>query len=277
MVVDAHPRRDGRVVGQAVGLAAGDDGDAPDQSASSWGCPRCDEVPISASPAAATSPSVASTTGTWNSAPAEARTTFGLNTSTEPGVTTTASTPAASAERRIVPTLPGSASAVGDDDEAGGVERARAGSGLATSANRPVGRSVAVMRSATPGPSRWAGVPAHGVDAGRVELRLDAPPGGQRLGDERRALDDEGALVPTRTAAPLEAPQPLDPGVGERQAGARAGPGVHGRRRAQAAWSAAFAVSTSRPKAAASVTARSARILRSTSMPAALSPAMNRL
>ena len=49
------------------------------------------------------------TTGTWNSAPAEARTTFGLKTSTEPTVSTTASAPAASAERRMVPTLPGSA------------------------------------------------------------------------------------------------------------------------------------------------------------------------
>ena len=41
--------------------------------------------------------------------PAVARTTFGLYGSTEPSVNTTASAPAASAERMMVPALPGSA------------------------------------------------------------------------------------------------------------------------------------------------------------------------
>ncbi len=47
-------------------------------------------------------------TGTWNTAPADARTTLGLNTSTVPSSTTTRAAPAASATRRIVPRLPGS-------------------------------------------------------------------------------------------------------------------------------------------------------------------------
>jgi hypothetical protein len=43
-----------------------------------------------------------------NIAPADARTTFGLKASTVPLVSITALAPAASAERRIVPKLPGS-------------------------------------------------------------------------------------------------------------------------------------------------------------------------
>ena len=53
--------------------------------------------------------SVASITGTRNSEPALALTTFGLYGSTDPGVSTTAFAPAASAERMMVPALPGSA------------------------------------------------------------------------------------------------------------------------------------------------------------------------
>ena len=48
------------------------------------------------------------TTGTWKSDPADARTVFGLVGSTVPSQQTTASTPAASAVRIIVPALPGS-------------------------------------------------------------------------------------------------------------------------------------------------------------------------
>ena len=48
---------------------------------------------------------------------------------------------------------------------------------------------------------------------------LEADAGGHRLGEQPGALDDEGAFLPTRTAAPQEAPQPLDLGVGEGEAG----------------------------------------------------------
>ena len=47
-------------------------------------------------------------TGTWNSDPVVARTTFGLYGSTVRPVSTTASAPAASAARMIVPRFPGS-------------------------------------------------------------------------------------------------------------------------------------------------------------------------
>ncbi|CAB4898268.1 unannotated protein [freshwater metagenome] len=95
------------------------------------------------------------------------------------------------------------------------------------------------------------------------ELCLDIPIGRDGLLDQDSTLDDKRTLVPTSTAAPQEAPQSLNIGVLETQ------------RRAQA--SAALADSTILPNDSMSVTARSARILRSTSMPAALRPAMNRL
>ena len=98
---------------------------------------------------------------------------------------------------------------------------------------------------------------------GRVET-LDRPAGGHDLVDQRPALHHEGALVRTRTAAPEQAPQSLNPGVREAQFEA-------------VAQRAALAASTRAPNAAGSFTASSARILRSTSTPAAFRPAMNRL
>ena len=200
----------------------------PTRSASCGACPRCDEVPTSASPAAATSSSVRRRRpGTWNSAPAEARTTFGLNTSTEPGVTITASTPAASAERRIVPTLPGSA-------------RRSATTTKAAAPSVSGDRRPAARRPRTAGwASRWRrrarsrrselvhGAPASrrpGVTPGATNCASIGHPAATASAMSDRALDDEGALVPTRTAAPQEAPQSLDRGVGERRA-APVGPG----------------------------------------------------
>ncbi len=114
----------------------------------------------------------------------------------------------------------------------------------------------------TPVASTNAADPVTGVVPGGDELGLDLPSGAGRFTDELAPLDDERTVVGTRTAAPEQAPQPLDLGVVERQ---------------RVVQSAALADATSDANAAASVTARSARILRSTSMPAALSPAMNRL
>ena len=165
---------------------------------------------------------------------------------------------------------------VGDDDEPGVGQPARPGGRvLRTTANRPGGVSVAAIRSATPVGQRVCRSrrrrPAS--TPGATVLGLDRPAGGDRLADEGRALDDERTVLGTRTAAPEQAPQPLDLGVGE-CASPAASPPWHAD---QLAAERALAASTSAPKAAASVTARSARILRSTSMPAALSPAMNRL
>jgi hypothetical protein len=52
--------------------------------------------------------SVTRATGKWNSEPADARTVFGLYTSTDVAENTTASAPAASADRITVPAFPGS-------------------------------------------------------------------------------------------------------------------------------------------------------------------------
>lgn len=91
---------------------------------------------------------------------------------------------------------------------------------------------------------------------------LDRPAGPQRLRQQTKSLDDECTLLVTRTAAPQQAPQSLNPGV---------------RVREQFAQRAPFAAVVKALNAAGSVTARSARTFRSTSMPAALRPAMKRL
>jgi hypothetical protein len=103
------------------------------------------------------------------------------------------------------------------------------------------------------------------------ELSFDLPSPGDGFLDQDLPFDDEGTLIPTRTAAPDQAPQSLNvrvlvavlisrlefPWIGQA--------------------SAALAAATNLPKASMSRTARSARILRSTSISAAFSPAMNRL
>ncbi len=94
------------------------------------------------------------------------------------------------------------------------------------------------------------------------ELLGEPPSGVEGLQDQAAPLDHERTILDTRTAAPEQAPQSLNVcvRVGER-----------------VAQSAALAAATTAVKAAASVTARSASDLRSTSIPAAFSPAMNRL
>ena len=113
------------------------------------------------------------------------------------------------------------------------------------------------------------GVRADSASTGRHELGLDLPPSIDRLTDQRGSFHDERTVVGTRTAAPREAPQSLNLGAREHE------PMIG--RMARCAQSAALAEATSALNAAASVMARSASILRSISMPAALRPAMNRL
>ena len=84
------------------------------------------------------------------------------------------------------------------------------------------------------------------------------------LMDETDPFDDKSSGVVTRTAAPDEAPQLLNPWVRRRQV-------------VSAQLSAPLAVATNLANASASRTAMSARILRSTSTPAAFRPAMKRL
>ena len=88
------------------------------------------------------------------------------------------------------------------------------------------------------------------------------PTGADRLPNQRRSFDDERTFVGTRTAAPHEAPQSLNLRIGEGEGFAQ---------------SAARACSTSTVNVAGAVMAMSASTLRSTSMPAALRPAMKRL
>jgi len=148
---------------------------------------------------------------------------------------------------------------------------------------------------------------AYGPTAGIDVLRLDLPGAGHSLLDQHRALDDKGKVVPTRTAAPDQAPQSLDLRVLESVLVAGLVLARIGKCRALAPLttrealaplttrealaplttrealaplayaSAAFAEATSLPNASMSLTAMSARILRSTSISAAFRPAMNRL
>ena len=199
-VVDAHPVVDRRVGGEAVGLAAEDDGDAAApvggrvrRAAGATTSRSC------GSPAARTSATVGRTTGTWNSAPADARTTFGFVQSTVPGVTTSASTPAASAERRIVPRLPGSASRSATTTNAARSRTSVATAGSRTTANRPGAVSVALIRSATPGASRVHRPGAvDRADAGRDELRPRRP--SRRRPPRRRARRPRRRTHPRRNA-----------------------------------------------------------------------------
>ena len=108
----------------------------------------------------------------------------------------------------------------------------------------------------------------YGASARRDELRLDLPPDSRGLCDQGWTFDDEDTFLGTRTAAPQEAPQSLNLWVRKGELVAQ---------RAALLSSAALAAWTSAVNAAASVMARSLITLRSTSMPAALSPAMNRL
>ncbi len=162
------------------------------------------------------------------------------------------------------PQVAGIANPVGDDDELGALEHDRVRRRRADDGEQPRRRVCGRDPLGHTGPELMDGSPCRGHrrDPRSHELGLDRPPGGHCLTDERRSLDDERRLLVTRTAAPREAPQSLDLRVGESE---------------RLGQSAALAASTRRANAAASVTARSARTLRSTSMPAALSPAMNRL
>src|SRR5690606_30775932 len=116
---------------------------------------------------------------------------------------------------------------------------------------------------------------------GSVEQRLRGVVGGEhvgdghagveRLGQEDGAVDDEGARLRARSAAPRGAPQLLDPWVPgpDRTPTARCYAGSLDE--------ASLAAFTRAANAAGSRTARSARTLRSTSISASRSPAMNRL
>ena len=87
----------------------------------------------------------------WNSDPAEARTVFGLVGSTVPWQQTTASTPAASAVRIMVPTLPGSRTSMQTTTIPPPPGRPGRPAAKATTATTGCGVTVSVTRPMTPG------------------------------------------------------------------------------------------------------------------------------
>src|SRR5437764_930121 len=102
-----------------------------------------------------------STTGTWKSAPAEARTVFGLVTSTEPRQKITPWAPAASALRIRVPPLPGSRTSTPTTRSLGSAPwpaatSARPGGRRRATASTGWGVTVPAPRARTPGAGRWS-------------------------------------------------------------------------------------------------------------------------
>ena len=221
--------------------------------------------------------------------PAEDRTHFGDHGSAEPAANRTAPNPAASAVRSSVPALPGSAMPTRTSTATPAGTSSTVCSGRRAMAAMPWDVTASVALASTPGTTVWTATrrrqAGRRIGAGLDEDDVELDAGGDGVGHEDRSLDDDGGLVVAGAAIGRQAPQPLEVG-GSRAATRRTrplGPGCVWTWRpepslAQAAASlAAEACFTRAAKAAASVTARSARTLRSTSMPAAFRPAMKRL
>ena len=246
--------------------------------------------PAAASSGATSAGSCRTAKGTWKSDPAEARTVLGLYGSTESPAKITAVDPEASAARSTVPALPGSrtstrttisgpASGRPRPAPAGGsssigqhgqhrLGRDRVGHPLEHArprGGRP-GRPAALARRQT----SWV-APSSAPSGDDVD-RLDGRAGVEGAADELGALGDEGALGPAGRTLLQQPAQPADPPVREGQPLGQEATSADG-----ASASASCAVCTSAPNAAGSLTARSARTLRSTSTPARWSPLMRRL
>src|SRR5581483_8022652 len=112
-----------------------------------------------------------STTGTWKSAPADARTVFGLVTSTEPWQKTTPWAPAASALRISVPPLPGSRTSIPTTSRAGSpappTTSPSTGGRRRATASTGWGVTVPATRSSTPGARRWTRIPRRAARSSR--------------------------------------------------------------------------------------------------------------
>ena len=127
-------------------------------------------------------------TGRWNRAPAEARTHFGLHGSTEAPQKSTAAAPEASAARRSVPALPGSATSTSTraarPAAAAAIAASRSTSGRAATAATPCGVAASTrlgqhVRRPRCGPGRRA-------RAGRRRRRRRAPRRARRGPPTRR-------------------------------------------------------------------------------------------
>ena len=202
--------------------------------------------------------------------PADARTHFGANGSTDPSQKSTAPTPEASAIRTMVPALPGSPI---PHRTSTGMPFARS-SASSSEIEGVTARATAPLRSddvreaidrpwlndMDSNPRRRRVVNDRHVGACFHVDRFDRYVRSQRRGDEHRSVDDVAAFLFADGAASRQCAQVL---------GRPPTAFLHA--------TAARAFSTRAVNAAGSVTARSARTLRSTSMPAVCSPAMKRL
>lgn len=153
----------------------------PDRSASSRATVRpssCDDVPTTEYPASRTSLNEASsTTATWNTAPADARTTFGFVGSTLPVLNSTPDAPNASADRKMVPRFPGSLTASHHTTQsfAAGVHGR---SVRLTIASAGWGDCVSATRSRTPrcNPNTCASVPGNEMPRSLVKISSTSQP-----------------------------------------------------------------------------------------------------
>ena len=212
----------------------------------------------------------------------------GCTTSTDSAVKTTPSAPAASAERRIVPALPGSRTArrIGDAAVGGQTRRAarrRTGDTPTSPCGVTVEVSLPITSSLTRGPRRrpCARGPPSGSRSSTWNRRSQAGRALERLADRLRALDQERAGPPrgTRASSGATAAATFAFLIGREHGSSPTprSPEVHGSGvRQLAAAERRLRGLDERANAAGSFTARSARILRSSSTPAVFSPWMNR-
>ena len=255
--------------------------------------------PAARTAATAAAGSGSTATGRWNSEPTLARTAFGLYGSTESPASTTASAPAASAQRSRVPALPGSRTSAATTTSRGELVRASA-SGTSTKRQTAthtlrvdgVGdRGHDVVGDLGPRDvSRVGGVAQRGVPAGGGRGRVHLDDGGrgrERLAYGLRALGDEAPRLGAVATVLAQTPsRPDPPGAGgQRRLGTRAGSGTAQAASPSSSARAALtslgraprATSTRAANAVGSLTARSASTRRSTSTPASRRPCTNRL
>ena len=230
------------------------------------------------------------TSGTWNSEPAVARTVLGLYGSTDSAAKTTAWAPAASAARSTVPALPGSRTSTRTSTSEPGRAADQTAAGGCVQHGQHGEHRLRCHRVGDPfedAGGQWedpgagdAGPAADlldrpiGVALGRHVHGLDRCAGLEGAADQLGPFGHEGAFGPARRTLLQQPAQPADPPVRE---GKPLGQEATSVAEAGAAASASCAVCTSAPNASGSLTARSASTLRSTSTPARCRPLIRRL
>ncbi len=173
---------------------------------------RPDPLPAAATTASWVDDTTAS--GRRRADPAEERSVLGLVTSAVDPAQTTAVHPDASAERMTVPTFPGSATSLRITTQP---DATAAGGHTSSSGTHSDPLTIAATGCGDDGVRTFSRTPLSTATRRHVERKarcrvgigedgLDIQTGPQRLGHQRRTLDHECALVPTRTTTPNEAP-----------------------------------------------------------------------